>query len=63
MRELETVINEIDKKVDSLRQWVSGGQCVDHNEYSRLCGEIRGLSFARDYANDLIKHLEHSDDD
>lgn len=63
MRELEAVISEIDKKIASLREWVGSGQCVDHNEYSKLCGEIRGLSFARDYAKDLIKHLEHSDDD
>jgi hypothetical protein len=63
MKELETVSNEITKKIESLQLWVASGQCVDHYEYSRLCGEIRGLSYARDYAKDLIKYLEHSDDD
>ena len=62
MTALEAIIKEIDEKLAQLRDHLATGNVESFEEYKRLCGEIRGLLFARDYTISLQKNLEESDD-
>lgn len=61
MTQLEHLINQIDDKVAQLKDSVILGN-LDHVQYQRLCGEIRGLLIARGYILDLKERLENSDE-
>ena len=60
---LDAVIIEIDEKVGQLRDFLAIGRVGSYEEYKQLCGEIKGLLFAREYAKDLKKRMENSDDE
>ena len=62
MTALEAIIKEIDEKVAQLRDHLATGNVETLEEYKRLCGEIRGLLFARDYTISLQKNIEDSDE-
>ena len=62
MTPLEALIKNIDEKVIQLREFLSTGRAETYEEYKRMCGEIRGLLSARDYAADLKTTLENMDD-
>jgi hypothetical protein len=62
MTPLEALIKNIDEKVIQLREFLSTGRAETYEEYKRMCGEIRGLLSARDYAVDLKTTLENMDD-
>lgn len=61
MTELELLIKQIDEKSNQLKDAVVVGN-LDHIEYQRLCGEIRGLLTARGYILDLKDRMENSDE-
>jgi len=61
MDAFEVLLDEIDKKVDQLSKWISGGQAKDFGDYQKTCGEIRGLLTSREYVTDLKQRLENSD--
>jgi hypothetical protein len=63
MTAFEALLDEIDKKVEQLSSWISGGQAKDFGDYQKTCGEIRGLLTSRQFITDLQKRLEHSDDE
>jgi hypothetical protein len=60
---LNTVTIELDEKVKQLKDHLAAGRAGSFEEYKQLCGEIKGLLFARQYALDLQRNLEHSDDE
>jgi len=63
MDAFEVLIDELDSKVAQLKEWISGGNSQDFASYQKVCGEIRGLLTARQYALDLKLRMEHSDDE
>lgn len=62
MTAIELLIQQIDEKVQQLKEHLSTGNVDDFNEYKRLCGEIRGLLTARSYTLDLKQRMENSDE-
>jgi hypothetical protein len=62
MTPLEALIRNIDDKVIQVRDFLASGKAETYEEYKRMCGEIRGLLSARDYAVDLNSTLENMDE-
>ena len=62
MTALEAIIKEIDEKVAQLRDHLTTGSVDTLEEYKKLCGEIRGLLYARDYTIGLQNKLENMDE-
>ena len=62
MDPLDVLTIELDKSVDQKRDWVASGQAKDYAEYQRICGEIKGLLFAKQEILDLKQTMEHSDE-
>ena len=60
---LDAIVIEIDEKLAQLRDHLAAGRASSYEEYKQLCGEIKGLLFAKDYAKDLKKRMENSDDE
>jgi len=63
MNAFEAIVNELNIKIEQLKDWVGSGQVADFSEYQRMVGEIKGLLYAREYTLDLKHRLEHSDDE
>lgn len=61
MTGLELLNKQIDDKVGQLKDAVILGN-LDHIQYQRLCGEIRGLLIAKGYVLDLKDKLENTDE-
>jgi hypothetical protein len=57
------VLKEIESRQNSLVNALSSGAAKDFAEYKHMCGEIRGLSFAHSYVNDLVRRMEQDDDE
>jgi hypothetical protein len=62
MDPLDVLTIELDKSVVQKRDWVASGQAKDYAEYQRICGEIKGLLFAKQEILDLKQTMEHSDE-
>jgi hypothetical protein len=62
MDPLDVLTIELDKSVVQKRDWVASGQAKDYAEYQKICGEIKGLLFARQEILDLKQTMEHSDE-
>ena len=60
---LTAITVELDEKVKQLKDHLAAGRAQTFEEYKQLCGEIKGLLFARQYALDLQRNLEISDDE
>jgi len=61
MTELEILMGQIDDKADQLKSAVVVGN-MDHIQYQRVCGEIRGLLTAKGYILDLKDRMEKMDE-
>ena len=59
----DILVDELDKKVQQLKDWVASGQAQDYPSYQKVCGEVRGLLTARGYILDLKQRMENSDDE
>lgn len=59
----DVLVDELNKKVEQLKEWIASGQAQDYSSYQKLCGEIRGLLTARGYILDLKQNLENSDNE
>ena len=57
MTEIEVLMGQIDDKADHLKDAVVVGN-MDHIQYQRACGEIRGLLIAKGYILDLKDKME-----
>jgi hypothetical protein len=58
MTAIELLIQQIDEKVQQLKDHLTTGNVEDFSEYKRLCGEVRGLLTARGYTLDLKQRME-----
>ena len=58
----DTIIKEMDEKVGQLKDYLATGRAISLEEYKQLCGEIKGLLYARGYTLDLKSHMENSDE-
>jgi len=63
MDALTAITVELDEKVKQLKDHLAAGRATTLEEYKQLCGEIKGLLFARQYVIDLKRNLENSDDE
>jgi len=61
MTEIEVLMGQIDEKADQLKDAVVVGN-LDHVQYQRVCGEIRGLLIAKGYILDLKDKMERMND-
>ena len=61
MTEIEILMGQIDEKTDQLKGAVVVGN-MDHIQYQRVCGEIRGLLVAKGYILDLKDKMERMND-
>jgi hypothetical protein len=59
----ETIVFELDQKISQLKDSLATGRPASYEEYKALCGEIKGLLYAREYVKDLKRQLENSDDE
>jgi hypothetical protein len=62
MTALEAIIDQLEKQISGLEEWLGSGQAKDYPEYQRMCGEIQGLLSAMQYTSDLKNKLESSDE-
>lgn len=60
---LRHLLQQIDDKVEVLQESLGTGAATDYAGYQRMCGEIQGLLTTRLNILDLLKNLEHSDDE
>lgn len=60
MNALEAIIKEIDEKVAQLKDHLATGVVDSLDEYKKICGEIRGLLFVKEYTISLQKNIEES---
>lgn len=61
-RVVDLLKQDIDKKVTQLHEALGSFAAKDFAEYSKMCGEIKGLLTARQYMTDLTRNLENSDE-
>ena len=60
MNALEAINKEIDEKVAQLKDHLATGVISTLDEYKKICGEIRGLLFIKEYTISLQKNLEEN---
>ena len=63
MDAFEILTKEIDEKIYMLQVFITEGRAETFEEYRRICGEIKGLLFARGYTLDLKQNAEDSDNE
>jgi hypothetical protein len=61
MTGLDLLGKQLDEKTNQLKEAVVLGN-LDHIQYQKLCGEIRGLLIAKGYVLDLKDKLENTDE-
>jgi hypothetical protein len=57
------VLREIEESRESIARALMDGGARDYAEYRSMCGEVRGLSVAHSYINDLVRKMEQDDDE
>jgi len=62
MNALDVLIQQINEKIEQLKEGVSNGNAQSFEEYKKICGEIRGLLTAKQYTLDLKQRMENSDE-
>jgi len=62
MDAFEVITFQINEQIQSINEAITSGRPTTFDEYKRLCGEVRGLLFARDIVKDLKNKMENSDD-
>jgi len=59
---IDVLVQELDGKVEQLKDALASGRSASFEEYKHMCGEIRGLLTARGYALDLKQRMENSNE-
>jgi hypothetical protein len=62
MDAFEVLAQQINEKIEQLRDGISNGNAQSFEEYKKTCGEIRGLLTARQYVLDLKQRMENSNE-
>ncbi len=60
---LEHLSKKVDDKVSQLQIALADGNAKDYAEYTKMCGEVKGLLTARSFITDLHERLKNNDDD
>ena len=60
---MHVIVKDLEERVVALKDSVSSGAAKDFAEYKSMCGEIRGLSHAHIYLNDLVRRIENGQDE
>lgn len=58
----EAISKECDEKTEQLSSYLANGSAKSYEEYQRLCGQIAGLLYAKEYTLSL-KHKWENDDE
>jgi len=56
------VVRRIDEDIASKQAQVGEGKCTSFEDYKNVCGQIRGLMFARDHIEATLKNIEEEDE-
>jgi hypothetical protein len=59
---LNHVARQLDEKILQLQEALADGRVDSFEDYKKICGEVKGLLTARNYALDLKRKLETSDE-
>lgn len=57
------VLKDIEEHRESIARALVDGTARDYADYKSMCGEIRGLSVAHAFINDLVRKMEQDDDE
>lgn len=57
------VLKDIEEHRESIARALIDGTARDYADYKSMCGEIRGLSVAHAFINDLVRKMEQDDDE
>jgi hypothetical protein len=58
----DVLVQTLEKEVTAKREWLTSGQAKDYAEYQKICGEVKGLLFAKQEILDLKQKMEHSNE-
>jgi hypothetical protein len=59
----DVLTRDIEEKRETIARALVDGAARDYAEYKSMCGEIRGLSVAHAFINDLVRRMEQDDDE
>lgn len=59
---LKKALKDLTERKNSLADAILSGCPKTFEEYKSMCGEIRGLTFAYEILNDLVRKMESADD-
>jgi len=59
---VDIIKKQIHVKQAQLADALASGAAKDYAQYQFICGEIRGLTAVEMYLQDLVKHMETSDE-
>jgi hypothetical protein len=59
----DVLTRDIEEKRETIARALVDGAARDYAEYKSMCGEIRGLSVAHSFINDLVRRMEQDDDE
>jgi len=62
MTGLDVLLQQLDEKIEQLKDSVANGNFESFENYKKTCGEIRGLLTARGYVLDLKDRMEKDND-
>jgi len=60
---LKHILNELKEKEQSLQMSLGDGSATDFPSYQNMSGQIKGLLYAQNIANDLLRRLEKLKDE
>lgn len=60
MNALDAINKEIDEKVAQLKDHLATGNISTLDEYKKICGELKGLLFVKEYTLSLKQNLEEN---
>jgi hypothetical protein len=59
----DVLTRDIEEKRETIARALVDGAARDYAEYKSMCGEIRGLSVAHAFINDLVRKMERDEDE
>ena len=59
----DVLTRDIEEKRETIARALVDGAARDDAEYKSMWGEIRGLSVAHSFINDLVRRMEQDDDE
>ena len=62
MDELTYITSQINDKIAHLSDHIINGRIKTFDEYTKICGEIQGLSTAKSFITALQNKMENSDE-